>query len=395
MGKSVYFCSTCKFPEGDAGSIYYSNLAKCVTNDLNEILLVGAGKTKYSTISKDEKSGIDVISLRKYRNNFFSRLISHFTIKKNIIRYIFRHASSIKLLVIDGSFSLRQYNFIYRFFCKHNPKTKIVICVLERYQKEEFDKKLLTYKMIKNNNKFINKFNKKDCYIICISSYLQSIFEKRGFKCLRVPFIFDSNLCITPEQKRIFRCKDNKIRFIYAGSPSKKDLIVNIISGLFLLPDSYLKRIDVYVIGTTKEWLFEHGINDYELERFSSKIHILGRLPHSEVEKIYEICDYSLLARDENMCFSKAGFPTKVSESLLYCVVPITNFTSDLSMYLKDGVNSIIIDGHSPEAISIAVKKAIDCFFDIDRLKVSANSTLIQELSTQTFSIKIKEFLSL
>ena len=394
MKKTIFVCSTAKFPDGDAGSIYYCNLVKCMTNDLDCILMIGAGNTDYSQVIKDKKTGLDILSLRKH-SNYISRVISHFTIKRKIIDFIFKHCADIELLLMDGTFSLRNYKRVSRFFKKHNPNAKIVIGILERYQKEEFDNRLLMSNMIRNNNNFIDKFNEKKCYIVCISSYLEELFVKRGFRCLRVPFIFDATQSVSCEEKCNNLINDGKVRFIYAGAPSKKDLIVDIINGLSLLPDSYLNKIEIYLIGVTENWLFKHGLNKTVLIKLSNCLKVLGRLPHTDVEKYYMISDYSLLARDENKCFAKAGFPTKISESLFYCIVPITNLTSDLHLYLEDGVNSVIIKGHSPENISLAVMNAVDCYSNIKKMRISVNEVLNQELSIQKFSSEVKEFLKL
>ena len=394
MKKSVFVCSTAKFPDGDAGSIYYCNLAKCLSDDINDVLLIGAGNTAYSQIVKSNKTGLDIISLRKY-SNFISKIISHFTIKTKLIRFVLRHCNDIKLLLMDGTFSLRQYKRVSRFFRKHNPNAKVVIGILERYQKDEFENKLLVSNMIRNNNNFIDRFQEKNCYIVCISSYLEELFVKRGFRCLRVPFIFDATQSLSCEEKQSNLINDGKIRFIYAGAPSKKDLIIDVINGLSLLPASYLSKMEVYLIGVSENWLIKHGLNQETINNLSGCLKILGRLSHSDVEKYYLISEYSLLARDENKCFTKAGFPTKISESLFYCVVPITNLTSDLGLYLKNEINSVIIDGHSPDNISKAIINAVDFYPFIDKMRISANDVLTQELSVQKFSTIIKEFLEL
>ena len=394
MMKTIFVCSTAKFPDGDAGSIYYCNLAKCLSNDVNNILMIGAGNTGYSKIVKDKKTGLDILSLRKYSNRI-SKIISHFTIKRKIINYAIKHFADIKLLLMDGTFSLRNYNRISRFFKKHNPNAKIVIGVLERYHKDEFENKLLMFNMIRNNNNLIDRFQEKNCYIFCISSFLEESFSKRGFKCLRVPFIFDATQSMTCDDKHKYLINDGKVRFIYAGAPSKKDLIVNVVNGLSFLPDSYLRKIEVSLIGVTEDWLLNHGLNKAVINKLSNCLKVLGRLPHEDVEKYYMISEYSLLARDENKCFAKAGFPTKISESLFYCVIPITNLTSDLHLYLKNGINSIIIDGHSPENISSAIINAVDYYPNIDKMRISASDVLQRELSVQKFSSTIREFLKL
>ena len=56
---------------------------------------------------------------------------------------------------------------------------------------------------------------------------------------------------------------------------------------------------------------------------------------------------FDVLLRYSDLRYTKAGFPTKVVESLASATPVITNITSDLEMYLKDGENSVISEGYT------------------------------------------------
>lgn len=66
-----------------------------------------------------------------------------------------------------------------------------------------------------------------------------------------------------------------------------------------------------------------------------------------------------MLIRDENLRYAKAGFPTKIVESLACGTPPLCNYSSDLELYLKDRQNSIIANGHTAKDVCEAVKNAL------------------------------------
>ena len=54
-----------------------------------------------------------------------------------------------------------------------------------------------------------------------------------------------------------------------------------------------------------------------------------------------------------------AGFPTKFSESLACGTPVLTNISSDLGKYLKDGVNGYEMNITSNEALTSSLEKAL------------------------------------
>lgn len=383
--KKILICTTTHFPNHDAGSIYYTNIGKCLVDDGDKILFVGNGFTDYKKTIIDEKTGFSYLSLRNSKKNVISKIISHLFIKSRIINFIFKHSSDIDLLLLDGSFSVNQYNKIINHFKKKQLNTKIVIGILEKYSLDEFDNKLpIVWSMVKNNNRFIDRFNNKESLVLVISSCLEQVFKARGLNCVRVPFIFDSATMINYLEKSKITKSNEKIRIIYAGHPSNKDLLCNIFLGITMLPAEYLHRIYVDIIGVKNNYFIERGINSELLSKYSDSIKIWGKLDHQHVEELYKIADYSILVRDDEKQFSKAGFPTKISESLYYNVIPITNISSDLAMYLFDQKNSIIIKGYNTDEICNALIVAIESYGNIGKMRIEAQNTLVEHLSIKS-----------
>lgn len=374
--KRILICTTTHFPNYDAGSIYYTNIGKCLSDKNDEVLLVGNGFTEYKKIVTNQETGFKYLSLRKAKRSIISKAFSHLLIKKRILNYIYQHANEIDYLILDGSFSDKQYAKIIHFFKQRKLKTKISIGILEKYSLDEFDRKnIMVRRMVRNNNKFISDFNDKDVVLIAISTYLENVFKKRELKCIRIPFIFDETTMITSVQKKEYRKKDKKINFVYAGHPSNKDLLSNILLGFSLLPEEYRKKVVFHIIGVEIDYFLKRGIDKNTVLDLSESVKIYGKMPYDDVEEVYRNIDYSILVRDADKCFSQAGFPTKISESFYHNVVPLTNLTSDLGKYLKDNVNSIIIKDNDPVSISEAIRTATDCYDKIDFMRKEAQTT--------------------
>ena len=63
--------------------------------------------------------------------------------------------------------------------------------------------------------------------------------------------------------------------------------------------------------------------------------------------------------RSAEQRYAKAGFPTKVVESLSRSTPVICNLTSDLKDYLTDGQDALIVDACSAEALKVQLERAI------------------------------------
>lgn len=82
-----------------------------------------------------------------------------------------------------------------------------------------------------------------------------------------------------------------------------------------------------------------------------------GRISRTEVLEDIKCLTFSILLREENLRYAKAGFPTKVVESL-FCKTPvICNISSDLAKYLNDGENSMIVETCSSEGLAQVLRK--------------------------------------
>ena len=163
---------------------------------------------------------------------------------------------------------------------------------------------------------------------------------------------------ITPRLK----CIENseKFIFVYAGGPGKKDYLKEIIEGFSFLSLEQRKIVEVNIIGVNEDQLVKSCDVSIDLiNSIKDCLKIYGRISRDETLELVKRADYSLLIRDESLRYSKAGFPTKIVESLACGTPPLCNLTSDLGLYLKNEENSIIALGYTSKDVYKAIIHAI------------------------------------
>ena len=93
-------------------------------------------------------------------------------------------------------------------------------------------------------------------------------------------------------------------------------------------------------------------------KRLCDWIQFIGRVSQNEVPHYYTLADFMVLLREPTRK-SNAGFPTKFSESFTSGTPVITNLTSDLGLYLKDGKTGFIVDNPSEDVIYQILKEKV------------------------------------
>lgn len=188
--------------------------------------------------------------------------------------------------------------------------------------------------------------------LITISKYLTDFYSGKT-KVFEIPPINSlGNYSIVRSVN-----KSESIKFVYSGTPGKsKDYLRIIIDSLYDLKDNDF----VYtIIGQTKDNFLEFN-PDYEnrLAELGQKLVFLGRIDHEQALDLVSNSDFSLFARENNRTV-QAGFPTKLTEALSLGVPVITNRHSNVSDFLIDSKNSIIIENLTKEGVSAALSRAI------------------------------------
>ena len=177
--------------------------------------------------------------------------------------------------------------------------------------------------------------------LVVISKYLKNYYYNHK-NLIELPPLVD----LTEEKwLNTIDLLDDKqyIKLVYSGSPGfKKDKINKIINGLYMLRDRY--KFKFIVIGIAeKDYLSYYPGDTKKITELNNKVKFLGRLSHQESIKILKQGDFSIFIREDNL-INRAGFPTKLVESMSCGVPVITNKTSNIDEYISNGNNGFLID---------------------------------------------------
>lgn len=357
-----------KYPTEDAGAIRQHAMAKILKELGYEVTVVGYGK--YTGKVQKEYDEIKYISLKPKSQNKVFRIIYRLLFGLRAIRYIKKNVSEPSVILLVDTLPYA-WKMIERYAVKQN--ATLIHDSVEWYSPEEYEngEKNIEYRLKeKTNTQIVNKrWN-----VIAISSFLQEHFEKTAKNVERIPVIMDT----ASIGYRIEANEDlQKVIFVYVGAPGRKDYLKEIVEGFGLLAEEDKNSWELHIIGATKEQLkTKCQIDDKTRDSLGESLFVHGRLPHEDAIEWVRKADYTLLLRDAGLRYAKAGFPTKIVESLSCGTPPVCNMSSDLSMYLKDGENAFVSESHSPEDLKKALIKAIACSPEQKcKMRISARKT--------------------
>lgn len=340
-----------RFPNGDAGAVRDYVFAKMLSELGHDVCVVAMGENTEFAI-KDYK-GIEYVSLRNKGTDKLSKFSNYLGYTRNLYKFIKSYYfNSLPDIIWVVNMPFHSLLSIKKFSIKNH--IKLVHDSVEWYSPKQFKMgKLSPSYILKDiNNKYIID---KNFNVIAISKFLEEHFVSKAIKTVRVPIIFDVQS--VPYDKYINK---NKTTLLYAGSPGSKDYLKEIIDGLSLLDVEDLQKVELRILGISKDQVLK--IINYDrnkLSILSKSIVILGRVSREIVLKNLQQADFTVLLRPASERYAKAGFPTKVVESLSSATPIICNITSDLGDYLKDMENCVIVEGCSAEEFTEAIKKGL------------------------------------
>jgi glycosyltransferase involved in cell wall biosynthesis len=227
--------------------------------------------------------------------------------------------------------------------------------------------------------------------VICISSYLAQHFLKQGCNVIRVPPLIgnDPELGSNCASKRHAK----GISLVYAGSPGRKELLREIISGVGA---ARRKGIDVSfrIVGISEADLQASvGLQGGE-QRFLDGIVCHGRLPRRDAMRIVAESDYTVLLRPQER-FANAGFPSKLVESLSLGIPVLANVTSDIAEFVRDGVEGFLLSSPTAAALEDAITRAVALTGEErDRMRANALSRARECFDYRLYASKLDAFIS-
>ena len=210
--------------------------------------------------------------------------------------------------------------------------------------------------------------------VICISKYLEHYFSERGIETVLVPpiFYFEGKTQKPSNKTPVFG---------YLGNPGKKDNLINCLLAFKNIKNSLNVNFLIKLYGISNQKLIDFIRNDSLLSKI---VEINGYVSGKEIELAYRKIDYIFFLRDSNKRFAKAGFPSKLVEASFNGVPAITNKSSDLSDYYKDGKDIFFVAENTVESFENKVS-------DILLKKINIKSCNVFRTAYSNFDIRLYE----
>ena len=339
---SVILITYSNYPNGSASAIRYANFAATLTDMEYEVIVFCKSSSNPNKINNIHVESFT--NVNKYHRLF---LFPYRAIKRLKQIMLTKKISGVLL----GSDLITLHAYQIQKWCNSNG-INCVFDTTEWYSKEQFNNWIFSFPYW--DKTILNKcVITKQSRVIAISSFLYDYFKAKGAKVVKVPIFYNRRYRVTPFTSR--EIQDYKIKIIYAGSHLLMDNIPLIVKAIALLPHSIRSKVEFVIYGLSQEQI-KSCLPQEILAEAKDALVIKGQRPNCEVIEAYQSADYSIVLRNPSLRVNKAGFPSKVVESMRLGVPVICNYSSDLDKYIISGFNGIIIDNLCAEAISNQIR---------------------------------------
>lgn len=365
---NIWIVTDTKYPNNDAPSVRNHLMAKALIYSGHSVCVfsrgVGANKGIYDTVpfislrgNSERKIGL-IINYYFHFPEIFIRKIKEER-PDAIIVYNIPTVMLLKLIFLQN-----KYHFVLFHDC-------VEWYSIEQFEKINFSQAKLYYQ----RNLWMKHILPGQVKVIAISQYIKKYFEGKNTNCVYFPSVCD---CESAQLKK--RIDRDKIIIAYAGLPGRKDHFSEIINAINMLSVNQKKMIELHIIGATYEQIAANAeVGNEIMGRVKAYIKCLPRMTHDKVMEYFQKVSFTILVRPENVRYSKAGFPTKVPESLVTGTPVICNYTSDLREFLTDGYDSVIVKECSKEAVYDALSRVLNMSYE-ERMKMCKQARITAEV---------------
>lgn len=205
---------------------------------------------------------------------------------------------------------------------------------------------------------------------IAISRFLQDHFDSKGLSTVRVPPLFAFSQVT---QNASFPA--SPLKLCYVGSPGNKDKVT--LENLVRLPRAMGldgRHFLVNIVGVNRREAVALLGREYESDVAAANLVFHGRLPSDQAREVIRNSHFSVLQRGDAR-YAKAGFPSKVPESLVLGTPVMTNLTSDLAEFLVPRQNAVVLQDSTLDSLVTGVSEALNLAYEFDRGGISVAAT--------------------
>jgi len=193
--------------------------------------------------------------------------------------------------------------------------------------------------------------------VIAGSSFLENFYLKKNSHVIRIPIILDTASISATHRHTKVGTKQLTLAYTGDSGKGKKDLLNNVLEVLFRLK---IEGKDVWInmAGPTSDDILSFpALQSRRISSLPSWIKALGWQTADRALEIVRNADFMPLLRPMTRT-SQAGSPTKFFESMAVGTPVICNLTSDLGLYLHDGIEGLVCRDGSVEAFTEAIERA-------------------------------------
>lgn len=330
--ETVVYIGGFELPDKNAAAQRVLNNSKCLRELGYDVVLIGISNSVISRNIVDTVEFYEGFCCYKveYPKTIF-QWVKYLTCIKEYIQ-ILKTLYNVKAVILYNFPAVAMARLMY--YCNKD-KIQCYADVTEWYSAKG---RGASYYIIKSIDTYIRMviLHKHMDGLIVISTFLQSYY-KRHVNTIMIPALTDGNYYC--KYRHSFKSKD-KLKLVYAGNPGSKDKINIIVEALKNVKRNY--SLDVLGIDFSS-YIKSNRDHKAFLINEKNRIHFHGRVPHDKAVKCVSSANYSIFFREDNLV-SRAGFPSKLAEALSCGTPVITNKTSDIDKYIKNGQNGFLID---------------------------------------------------
>lgn len=377
----VLFVTFDKCPNIDAGAVRTHTIARMFVDGKHEVTVLSMGP--YSDGKALLVDGIEYISFRPKKGTFLNKVLAYMFFSYRVKQHLKQKNYDV---CIHTQVDKKTLDVLLNY--AKLKKANIVYDAVEWFSPEQFSKGKSSHGYKINNN--YNTRYIRGCHkVIAISSYLFNNFISQQINTMLMPVVLDVNSIRFDKHPQ-----SNVKTIIYAGSPGKKDYLDVIIKGISLLNVDEQEKLNLRIIGYTKEqFLNNTSLEHSEIDRVEKCVKFIGRISRDAVIDEYTKADFSVLIRSQRARYAQAGFPTKLVESLSTATPVMCNYTSDIEKYIKHLKNGVVINGEDEYACAEALRCIIQLKQeDIIMLQKNARETAVKCFDYHLFSKALIEF---
>lgn len=350
--KKILFITNNPFPSNSASATRLYFFCKIYYELGYEITVFSTGGS-WDNVEWIDRSKIKVIFFAKtidgWKANVKNLLTSGYKLNKELEKI-----EDVNIVFMYGIKA--RYFYVVNKFCK-NKGAKLIADCCEWFSKSQFPFWVISPFFWEQKIGYKYLYKKLDG-IISISKFFIEFSNNNNIKTIRIPTILDTKFNkLNKNLPKIEEYKSNKINLVYSGFIGKnKDSLSTFIEAFIDLKELH-DDYHFHIVGPTSvEIASQLKININELDNLKNIITIYGRMSREKALNYVTQADYSILLRKQTIN-SKAGFPTKIAESMVQGIPIICNLTSDLNLYVKDKISGIVLLSDSKEDIKEGLKK--------------------------------------